>query len=88
VSPRSESRSCRRYADRKVAPDHLGIVDDKLIARLQKVREIGNDVVFEQRVVSGCTTSSRAESRGDAGRNAMRSGGNSKSEEIGGARVS
>ena len=60
--------------------NHLGIVDDELVARLEPVRQIGNAAVAQDPVP--CTTSIRATSRGLAGRSAMRIGG-LEVEEIG-----
>ena len=63
--------------------DDLGVVDHQRVAGPQQVRQIAHAAVLEFRLPPGRTTSSRAASRGETGRNAMRSGGSSKSNRIG-----
>ena len=48
--------------------DHLGVVDDQAVARPQQVRQVADGAVVELGACPGRTTSSRAASRGLAGR--------------------
>ena len=57
----------------------LGIVKDQRIARLQQTR-VSHGPTCPPVLPSGGTTRSRAESRGSAGRSAIRSSGRSKSK--------
>ena len=61
--------------------NHLGVVDDERVTGLQQVRQIAHAAIVELRPLAppGRTTSRRAASRGTTGRNAIRSGGRSKS---------
>jgi hypothetical protein len=57
--------------------NHLGIVEDKNIPRPQLARQVRHRLVLE---TIGATTSNLADSRGEAGRSAIRSGGKTKSK--------
>ena len=86
---RRSARGSRRAAARpySAARDHARIVEDERVARPQQVRQIAHDTVLEIGVIpraaaasTGCTTSSRAASRGSAGCSAMALSGRSKSK--------
>ena len=84
-------RAMQRHRDPRVAAvaaqplavqlgrDHLGVVEDEHIARREQVRQVADMTVVEA-PPPGSTTSSRAASRGRAGRSAIRSSGRSKSK--------
>ena len=63
----------------KLRRDHLGVVDDELIARQQQIGQIANDAVFELDGGAGPHHQQPRRIARLAGRSAMRSGGRSKS---------
>ena len=86
VEPFDQRRRDRRFAIAaadaaavQTRRDHLGVVDDERVAGTQQVRQVAHGPVLEHAAAPGCTTRSRAASRGEAGRSAMRSSGKAKS---------